>query len=266
MTGPPTTSKVMVIAEENRDASSIIGSSSAPYINSVANECGLATNYSAINHPSLPNYMALTSGLPYGAPWTSDCDAGGACLTGNNSIFQQVPNSKGYAESMSSNCQFNSSGEYATKHNPFPYYTQVAAACATNDVPLGTTTSGALATDVANGTLPTYSFVTPNLQDDMHDGSIKQGDDWLASWLPQITAGPDYQSGDLTIIITWDENAGSAGNQVATIVISPYTPAGTQSAVPFTHYSTLKAAEDVAGVPELNNAASANDLRTAFGF
>jgi hypothetical protein len=99
----------------------------------------------------------------------------------------------------------------------------------------------------------------------MHDGTIQQGDNWLKSWIPQITSGPDYQAGHLTVIITWDEGEGGS-NQVATIVISPFTPPGTQSAAPFTHYSTLKAAEDVAGVPELNNAASAANLRTAFGF
>src|SRR5580692_7891586 len=70
--GPPTTSKVMVVWEENHGTSSIIGSSSAPYINQLANDCGLATNYDAISHPSLPNYMAITSGLPYASPWTSD--------------------------------------------------------------------------------------------------------------------------------------------------------------------------------------------------
>ena len=105
--GPPTTSKVMVIWEENHGSASIIGSSSAPYINQLANDCGLATNYDAINHPSLPNYMAITSGLQYASPWTSDCDAGGSCLTGNHNIFDQVGPSgwKSYAESMNGNCK-----------------------------------------------------------------------------------------------------------------------------------------------------------------
>jgi hypothetical protein len=266
--GPPTTSKVMVIWEENHGSASIIGSSSAPYINQLANDCGLATNYDAINHPSLPNYMAITSGLQYASPWTSDCDAGGSCLTGNHNIFDQVGPSgwKSYAESMNGNCQFSSAGPYATKHNPAPYYVDVAAACATNDVPLGTTSTGALRTDVANGMLPTFSTVTPNLNNDMHDGSIAQGDSWLGSWIPQITAGSDYRSGHLTIIITWDEDEGTATNQVTTIVMSPYTPVGTKSATHFTHFSTLKSAEQVAGVPQLDNAASANSLRPAFGF
>ena len=114
--------------------------------------------------------------------------------------------------------------------------------------------------------LPTFSTVTPNLNNDMHDGSIAQGDSWLGSWIPQITAGSDYRSGHLTIIITWDEDEGTATNQVTTIVMSPYTRAGTKSATHFTHFSTLKSAEQVAGVPQLDNAASANSLRPAFGF
>ena len=145
-TGPPTTSKVMVIWEENHGSASIIGSSSAPYINQLANDCGLATNYtpSTIRHcrTTWPSLRAVNTPRP----WTSDCDAGGSCLTSNHNIFDQVGPSgwKSYAESMNGNCQFGSAGPYATKHNPAPYYTDVAAACATNDVPMGTTSSGAL--------------------------------------------------------------------------------------------------------------------------
>src|ERR1035441_4015842 len=86
--GTPTTTKLMVIYEENHDASSIYGSSSAPNINKFAADCGSAQNYQALTHPSLPNYMASTSGLSYASsPWTGDCDPGDACLTGNDNIF-----------------------------------------------------------------------------------------------------------------------------------------------------------------------------------
>jgi hypothetical protein len=262
--GSPATSKVMVIYEENHSRSEIIGSSSAPNINAYADECGQASNYQAVAHPSLPNYMSSTSGVSYASsPWTSDCNPGGSCLTGNDNIFNQVGGSwRGYAESMSGNCS-NSGPAYASKHNPAEYYTDLSD-CATNDVPLGTTTSGALHSDVVNGTLPTFSTVTPNLNNDMHDGSIQQGDSWLAGWIPQIISGPDYTSGQLAVIIVWDE--GSSNNNVAMVAMSQYTTPGTVSGTPFTHYSLLKAAEDVAGVPELGNAASANSLRTAFGF
>ena len=122
--------------------------------------------------------------------------------------------------------------------------------------------------DVVGGTLPKFATVTPNLNDDMHDGTIAQGDAWLSQWIPVITAGPDYQPGHLTIIVVWDEGSGSGNSAscVAMIAMSPYVVPGTKSSTSFTHYSMLKAAEDVAGVPELGSAATANSLRTAFGF
>ncbi len=269
-TGAPRTKKIMVIYEENHDASSIYGSASAPNINTYAADCGSAQRYQSLTHPSLPNYLASTSGLPYAsAPWTSDCNPGGACLTGNDNIFHQVGASgwKAYAESMSANCSTVGSS-YASKHNPAEYYTDVASECAANDVPLGTATSGALHSDVAGGTLPTFSTVTPNLDNDMHDGSIQQADSWLAGWISQISAGPDYTSGRLVVLIVWDEgsDSGSASSTVAMVAMSPSIAPGSRSSSPFTHYSLLKAAEDIAGVPELAGAVTAGNLRSAFGF
>jgi len=269
-TGAPATSKVMVIYEENHSYSSIIGSASAPTINSYAQSCGKATNYQALTHPSLPNYMASTSGVSYASsPWSSDCSPSVSCSTANNNIFNQVGPThwKSYAESMTSNCS-GSGPSVASRHIPAEYYTNLASSCATNVVPLGTTTSGALHADVAAGTIPTFTTVTPNQINNMHDGTITQGDNWLSTWIPVITSGPDYQSGHLTILIVWDEGSGSGNiaSTVAMLAISPYAVPGTSSATAFTHYSLLKAAEDVAGVSELGLAATANSLRTAFGF
>ena len=161
--GKPTTSKLLVIYEENKDSSSIYGSPSAPNIDRYAADCGSAQNFQALTHPSLPNYLASTSGVSYASdPWTGDCDPGGTCLTGNDNIFHQVGASgwKAYAESMSSNCQTGSSDPYAAKHNPALYYTDVSSQCPTNDVPMGTTAAGSLHNDVVAGTLPTFSTMT----------------------------------------------------------------------------------------------------------
>jgi len=261
----------MVVYEENTGASSIYGSPGAPNLNKYAADCGSAQNYQALTHPSLPNYMATTSGVSYASsPWSGDCDPGGTCLTGNDNIFHQVGASgwKAYAESMSTNCQMQSADPYAAKHNPAAYYTDLGAQCSANDVPMGTPASGALHNDVVGGTLPKFSTLTPNLNDDMHNGSIQQADSWLAAWIAQIVAGPDYQSGHLTIAIVWDEGEGSGDtpSTVAMIVMSPSIVPGTRSSTYFTHYSLLKAAEDVAGAPELAGARTANSLRTAFGF
>ena len=271
--GTPTTTKLLVVWEENTNASSVYGSAQAPNMNTYAKDCGHATDYVSLGHPSLPNYLEATSGTPYNSsPWTSDCQASSAsCRTASDNIFNQVGPTgwKGYAQSMPTACAQGSSGTYLPRHNPAVYYTDLGASCAANDLNIGTPTGGALHSDIVNGTLPVFGSVTPDVNNDQHNGSEAQADAYLASWIPQIVAGPDYQSGRLAIVVVYDEGAGSGTNTqstVAAIVMSPFISPGTTSATPFTHYSLLAAAEGIAGVPRLGNAASANDLRTAFGF
>lgn len=133
-------------------------------------------------------------------------------------------------------------------------------------MPLGTTSSGAFSKAIKTGKLPAFSFVTPNLCDDMHDCSIQTGDRWLKTWVPTITASPSYRAGNTVLFITWDEDDGSSGNHVATIVASPYTTPGTKSGTPFTHYSLLRTAEELLAIrSHLGRAASAASMRSAFG-
>ena len=263
-TGPPVTyAHVVWIWMENHSYSQIIGSSSAPYINSLANGCGLATNYKAVTHPSLPNYIAATSGDTWGI---ADDNPPSSHPLAVNSIFQQATSAGSYQESMPANCDLTSSGTYAVKHNPEAYYTNIRNACNSNNVPMGTTSSGAFLNALNSGTLPNFSFVTPNLCNDMHDCSIAIGDAWLQSWVPKITASPSYQAGNTVLFVTWDEDNGSGGNQVATIVVSPYTTPGTKSGTAFTHYSLLRTTEELLGIPTfLGNAALATSMRPAFG-
>jgi phospholipase C len=273
---------VIWIWMENKNYSSIIGSGEAPYINSLASSCGLATNYHNISHPSLPNYIAATSGLPLSSVtgFSSDCNPSRRCSTTAPSIFGQGESWKAYEESMTSNCARRNSGEYAVRHNPPPYYRSLAF-CKPHrafrhgpkvsfDVPYGQ-----LATDLGTGALPAFSFVTPNLIDDMHDGSISQGDAWLSQNLPTIFNSSEYLAGNVVVFVTWDEggdfgtsdcatNTSDAGCQVATIVASPSTPAGTQSGTLFNHYSLLLTTEDLFGLSPLGQAASANDMLSAF--
>jgi phospholipase C len=249
-----------VIVMENHDYSQVIGSSSAPYENQLANQCGLATNYTAIAHPSLPNYIAMTSGSTQGI--TDDANPGSHPLA-VSSIFGQV-SSKSYEESMPSNCYGSDSYPYSAHHNPEAYYTLVAADCAVNDVPMGSASSGALLDNVNAGTLPAFSFVTPNQCNNTHDCSVATGDAFLSDLLPKVFAGPDYQAGRLAVFLTWDENDNSAGNHVPMIVASPYTTPGTQSATSYNHYSFLRTVEEALHVPLLGNAASANSMVSAF--
>jgi phospholipase C len=260
---PATFSHVIWIWMENHSYSQIVGSASAPYINSLARGCGLATNYTAVSHPSLPNYIAATSGSTWGI--TDDNPPSSHPLAAA-SIFQQASSARSFEEGMTSSCDLTSSGEYAVKHNPEAYFTPDRAACKAGDVSMGTTSTGAFAKAVKAGNLPAFSFVTPNLCDDMHDCSIQTGDRWLETWVPTITASPSYQAGNTVLFITWDEDDSSSGNHVATIVVSPYTTPGTKSATPFTHYSLLRTAEELLAIrAHLGRAAGAASMRSAFG-
>jgi len=264
-------SHVIWVLMENNSFGSIIGSSSAPYINALAQKCGLATNYHNISHPSLPNYIGMTSGLSLSAlkPFKTDCSPSKKCSTSAPSIFGQGESWKGYDEDMPSNCDPANAGEYAVRHNPPPYYTTLTG-CSTFDVPYSQ-----LATDLSSGTLPAFSFVTPNLIDDMHDGTVADGDTWLANNLPVIFNSPEYQDGSTAVFVTWDEGEGGHSNdcatnttdigcQVATLVVSPSTVPGTTSPVLFNHYSLLRTAEDLLGLPELGLAASNQSMAAAF--
>jgi len=276
-TTTPAVSKVMIIWEENESTSSIVGNGSLPYMNSLMTSCGLTTNYTSYTHPSLPNYMAMTSGVSYASgPWNGDClPSASGCTTSNASVFSQLgTNWKGYAESMSGNCDQNPAGStdsdgnqvYAPRHNPAVYYTNISSNCANQDVPLGSTTSGALYSDVSAGTLPALSTVTPNLSDDWHDGSASQADNWLKGWIPVITAGSDYQSGKLAILIIFDEGAGSGNSTSSTIGIwmSAYTKPDTKGGTATDDYSVTKTVEDLLGLPELSNAQSVNSFTSDF--
>ena len=253
-TGPPATyAHVIWIWMENHSYSEIIGSSAAPYLNSLASGCGLATNYAAVTHPSLPNYIAATSGDTWGV---ADDNPPSSHPLAVDSIFQQAGSAGSYEESMPSNCALTSSGTYAVKHNPEAYYTNIRGDCGAYDVPLGG------AADIS----ARFTFVTPNLCNDMHDCSVQTGDAWLQGWVPKIIASPSYQAGNTVVFITWDEDDSSSGNHIPLIVVSPYTAAGTRSGTAFTHYSLLRTTEQLLGITSfLGNAAAASSMRAAFG-
>ena len=269
-TTAPAYRNVIWIWFENHSYSDIVGGSSAPYFNSIASKCGVAANYHNLTHPSLPNYVAATSGIASLKPFYSDCSPSNRCSSSAPSIFGQGETWKAYEESMPSNCAPSNSGEYAVRHNPPAYYPALTT-CPANDVPYRQ-----LATDLASNALPAFSFITPNLIDDMHDGTIAQGDAWLSSNLPAILASPEYTSGSTAVFVTFDEGAGGhtgancAANtsdsscHVLTIVISPSTAAGSTSATVFNHYSLLATTEQLLGLPALGRAASAPSMTAPF--
>jgi phosphatidylinositol-3-phosphatase len=283
---PVAVTKVLTIVLENTDLAQIVGSTQAPNINALADACALATDYHGIQFPSLPNYIALTSGqVPPAIAGNGingrDCLPGPSCQSTDPSIFTQIgaataadpataPTWRTYAESMPANCGHANSGDYAARHNPAVYYPNDAAACAVADVPSGTPAAGALASDLAAGTLPSYGLFIPNLCNDGHDSCngvprVAEEDATIATWMPQILASPDYQSGHLLVVITADtSSSASNGNLLATVLVNPDVVSGAQVATRFDHYSLLRLNEELLGLPLLANAATAADMAQAF--
>jgi hypothetical protein len=248
---PLTYAHVVWIVFENKSYDEIVGSSAAPYVNSLAAGCGLATSYSAVAHPSLPNYLALTSG---GTQGVTDDEPPSTHPIAADSIFAQLGGRwNARNESMPSNCDLGDAYPYAVKHNPAAYYTAIRGDCATLDTP------GGVAADAA------FTFVTPNLCDDMHDCSVAAGDQWLAANLPPLLASRTYADGGTVVFVTWDEDDSTGANRVATLVVSPYTVPGARSATAFTHYSLLRTTEELLGLGCLGSACTASSMRAAFG-
>ncbi|MDJ0356829.1 alkaline phosphatase family protein [Paenarthrobacter sp. PH39-S1] len=258
-TGTPTTGTasrglkhVVIIVEENKPSSNIIGNAAAPFINKLAADYSLATNYQAVTHPSLPNYLALTSGTNAGI--TNDCNPpGGDCTARVPALTGEIQQSgriwKMYAEGMPAPCTPNNSGSYAVKHNPFMYYPSVTdnkATCAAHDVPfsqLGADLKGA-------STLPDYAFISPDMCNDMHDCSVQTGDTWLSQQVPQILASPAFTTQNSLLVITWDEGSG-ANNKVSTIFAGPAAKKVYTSDVAYSHYSLLHTIESSWGLAPL---------------
>ena len=253
---------VITIVLENHSFAEVAGRS--PYLNRLAAACGLADNYSAITHPSLPNYIAMTSGDTAGI--TDDCTG---CSVSTSSIFSQVGSRgwRAYEESMpAAGFTGSQAGSYAKKHNPAAYYTDLAGAYAVDALPLGTPTAGALISDLRANRLPRYSFITPNLCNDEHDCEVGVGDAWLARWVPQILASRSYRAGGTALFIVYDEGSGK-DNRVYAVVVSPSTRKGTVSHIAFTHYSLLKTQESLLGLRCLGHACDPGtaSMRNPFG-
>ena len=307
------TAEMPAVDGDSQDApyiNSLASSCAVVSNNRLAGEAG----YQSYDHGSLGNYMGVATGdlsAYEAAPWSADCIANPVtaanavgCTTNEPSIFSQGASWKGYAESMDTGCENHDGGGtfssatskgsapvqyYLNRHNPEVEFTNLDG-CSTSDVafsPNDAEPGNPLYNDVMSGSLPTISTVTPNSLDDGHysPGTSDAGannqlenqdsDAWLQTWLPIITSGSDYQSGNLTILIMWDEGYGgnpSAGTYTPSnpplFIISPYVTPGetdTNGAV-YSAASVTRAVEEIAGTPLLRSAGAAPDLRSAFNF
>jgi phospholipase C len=254
----------MWILFENKTYSQVIGNASAPYMTQTARQCASVSTWSdaGTGLPSLPNYLAMTSGSTQGV--TSDSNPSGMPPITADNIFRQVRSAgksyKSYMEDMPSNCQLSASGLYAERHNPEIYYQGPGdrAACSTNNIPMGTVSSGNLASDLANNTLPNFSVVVPNVCNDMHDCSVATGDTWLSQWLPVILASPSYQGGRTAIFVVFDEDT-----SIPNFIVAPSVVPGTVIQGNYNHYSLLRTTEEMLAIgPKLLNAGTALSFRT----
>ena len=247
----PSYHHVVWILMENEGYGNIIGSPDAPYLNGLATSCGLASNYAAISHPSLPNYIALTSGSTQGI--TDDGEPSTHRL-GAASIFSQLGgNWRALEESMPMSCDRVTSGDYAARHNPAVYYTDLATTCPKDDVPLRQPLDLSAA----------FTFITPNICDDMHSCPVATGDAWLSRFIPQILNSALYRANSTVLFITFDEGT-TASNTVPTIIVAPSVPRALRVASAYTHYSLLRTAEQLLKLAPLGAAARAPSMLAAF--
>lgn len=240
----PAFDHVVIIVEENKPREEIIGNPAAPYINHLAQTYAQAVHYYAVTNPSLPNYVALTSGTTAGI--TNDCNPPGTTCRANvaniaDRLEQGGKSWKMYAESMPGPCDASNSGDYAVKHNPFMYYPDISgdsARCNAHVVPF----SQLLADLATTASLPDYAFISPNLCNDMHNCSVQTGDGWLARYVPQIFGSPAFARQRSLLIIVWDEGNNS-NNNVAAIFAGPAAKRGFVSQRYYSHYSLLRTIE-----------------------
>lgn len=293
--GPARIRHVIVLFMENQPYDAIIGSPQAPYVNDLASRCGLATNFHNITHPSAPEYLTATSGELGGIgdcpPVFLDPSWPPTCPDMNDNIFHQAmavgETWKNYEESMATNCfEGEDDSNYDINHNPAAYYTDLGgpsgaadSPCKQFDVPLGTPQAGNFETDLANGRLPNYTFITPDLIHDTHNANIAEGDKYLSQLIPTIFNSPEYKDGSTVLFLTWDEGEGGSsddcaynttdiGCHVAMIVASPYTRPGSRSAKLFNHYSLLRTSEELLKLPLLGHATDSEvkSMAPAFHF
>ena len=254
---PPIT-KVLVFVVENHSLSQM--AASMPFVHGLAEQYAYADNYTAIRHPSLPNYLAIAGGSTFGV---TDDKAPSAHRLRGPSVFSQARRAgrtvKLYAESAPRRCALANAGPYAVRHNPWTYFVSDRTACRQYDVP-----TYSLGKDADAGTLPDVGMVVPNLVHDAHDGTLAASDAWINKKVTRIQSGPDWQAGRLAIVITADEDDRHAGNRVLTVVASRYQSHRVVS-TPLNHYSLTRFIDDVAGVRYLRNAATAPSLTDAFG-
>jgi hypothetical protein len=274
----PQFAHVFIVLEENHSYSDVVGNSSMPYLNSLITANGLATQYYADAHPSLPNYFELTVGEGLSITGVQG-DAFSGTVTQDNVVRALTAAGKSwkyYGESLPSTGYIGGdSGNYVRRHNPFSYFSDVqnSASQATNIVQFPQ-----LAMDMANSALPNYGFIVPDVTNDAHscpaglstctgDQQLAAADQWLSNNIKPLLASSAFQNS--LLIVVFDESEltdfQNGGGHVPAVLIGSKVKAGYQSTTMYEHASTLRLMMEGLGVTDLPGAAaSATDMSEFF--
>ena len=266
VTAPPPGSSqfghVFVVTEENTDYVDVT-TSSMPYLMGLAAQYGLATQYYANTHPSIGNYFELATGQII-----TNNDGYSQIVSVDNIVRELVAAGKtwkSYAEDLPSvGYTGGDVGNYARKHNVFALLSDVANDPAQTNRLVPFTQ---FATDLANGTLPTFSNIVPNLCNDAHDCGLDVADSWLQTNIAPLIASPVFQQDGLLIIV-FDEAGGdntNGGGRIVWVAVSPKAKRAYQSTTLYQHPSTLRLILKGLGVSVFPGAAaSAPDMSEFF--
>jgi phospholipase C len=250
----PQYSHVVVVMEENHSYDDIIGDTTdAPYFNQLANSGALMTSSYAVTHPSEPNYLALFAGSTFGLSSDKCPVSEGTTANLGSELIAAGYTFAGYSEDLpSTGSTACTSGDYARKHSPWVNFSNVPKS---DSLPFTS-----FPTDYS--TLPTVSFVIPNLQDDMHDGSISQADTWLNDNLAAYATWA--ASNNSLLIVTWDEDDYTESNQIPTIFYGAGVTTGTYDEN-INHYNLLATLEQMYGLSQVGNSSGATPITDIFG-
>ena len=254
----PTPAHVVIVVEENRSQTNIMGNKSAPFINQLAANGAMMTQSFAEVHPSEPNYYALFAGSTLGVKENVCPVNGGNTPNLGSELLTAGYTFVGFAESLpavgSPAC---SAGKYARKHVPWASFTNIPGS---HSLPFSAFPAPGNPQNYA--TLPTVALVIPNLDDDMHDGSIAQGDAWLYQNLSQYASWA--KANNSLLILTWDEDDNTPRNQIPTVFYGANVRPGAYSE-PMSHYNVLSTLEEMYGLPKLGYATRAPAITDIWG-
>jgi hypothetical protein len=241
-TDPPIT-HVFVVVLENTDATAAL---QQPFLKRLIREGALLRNYHGIAHPSQANYIAMTAGDTYGVV---DDSVVNLDVYHIGDLFEENGRTwKTYAEDYPGNCSLSDKALFARRHVPFLNYTNIQknrSRCTAHVV-----NASQLYPDLATGAIPNYALYVPNNQNNGHDTSVAVADQYLQNTFGPLLSDPRFTTG-LLFVVTFDESATYANNNIITVLWGHRVAAGQVSNAYYSHYSLLRTIEEIYGTGTL---------------